>query len=176
MDEHMESGSIPEEPGESDAEGDLERGSDLGSPSPGALRQRASMPVSALPPEGQDPEAALESSLEEQIEAAVERRFQKAKDRRLTRLERELEAVKELVALRKATNQGAGAPEANAAEKPERPAARASHVIQPSGGGLPPAPDLRAEYEKRVAALRPGDVAGLMEIKREFRKKGLEVY
>ena len=108
MDEHMESGSIPEEPGESDAEGDLARGSDLGSPSPGALRQRTSMPVSALPPEGQDPEAALESSLEEQIEAAVERRFQKAKDRRLTRLERELEAVKELVALRKATNQGAG--------------------------------------------------------------------
>ena len=55
------------------------------------------------------------------------------------------------------------------------PAAKASHIIQPSGGGLP-VPDLRGEYEKRLAALRPGDVAGLMEIKREYRKRGLEVY
>lgn len=55
------------------------------------------------------------------------------------------------------------------------PVARASHVIQPSGGGLP-APDLRREYERRLATLRPGDVAGLMEVKREFRKRGLEVY
>lgn len=55
------------------------------------------------------------------------------------------------------------------------PAARASHLIQPSGGGLP-APDLRGEYEGRVGTLRPGDVAGLMELKREFRKRGLEVY
>jgi len=52
-----------------------------------------------------------------------------------------------------------------------KPAPRASTVIQPSGGGLP-APDLRAEYEKRLRTLRPGDVAGLMELKREFRKKG----
>lgn len=56
----------------------------------------------------------------------------------------------------------------------QRPAARASHAIQPSGGL--PAPDLRAEYERRVAALRPGDLAGLMEAKREFRKRGLEIY
>jgi hypothetical protein len=55
------------------------------------------------------------------------------------------------------------------------PAARASHVIQPSGGGLP-APGLRAEYEKRVGELRPGDIAGLMELKREFRKRGMEVW
>ncbi len=55
------------------------------------------------------------------------------------------------------------------------PAARASHLIQPSGGGVP-APDLRAEYERRLGALRPGDVAGLMELKREFRKRGLEIY
>jgi len=41
---------------------------------------------------------------------------------------------------------------------------------------LPPAPDLRAEYERRVGALRPGDVAGLLDLKREFRKRGLEVY
>jgi hypothetical protein len=52
---------------------------------------------------------------------------------------------------------------------------RASHRIQPSGGGVP-APDLLAEYERRISALRPGDVAGLMEIKREFRKRGLDVY
>jgi hypothetical protein len=55
------------------------------------------------------------------------------------------------------------------------PAARASHLIQPSGGGLP-APDLRREYERRLGTLRPGDVAGLMEVKREFRKRGLEIY
>jgi hypothetical protein len=52
---------------------------------------------------------------------------------------------------------------------------RASTVIQPSGGGAP-RPDLRSEYEKQVGALRPGDVAGLMEVKREFRGRGLEVY
>jgi hypothetical protein len=55
------------------------------------------------------------------------------------------------------------------------PQPRASHLIQPSGGGVP-APDLRAEYERRLDTLRPGDVAGLMEVKREFRKRGLEVY
>jgi hypothetical protein len=55
------------------------------------------------------------------------------------------------------------------------PQPRASHRIQPSGGGVP-MPDLRAEYERRVAALRLGDVAGLMDIKREFRKRGLELY
>ncbi len=57
----------------------------------------------------------------------------------------------------------------------EKPAAKASAVILPSGGGLP-APDLRAEYEKRLTGLRAGDVAGLSELKREFRNKGLEVY
>lgn len=57
----------------------------------------------------------------------------------------------------------------------EKRGARASTVIQPSGGGVP-RPDLRAEYEKRVGALRPGDVSGLMEVKREFRGRGLEVY
>ncbi len=57
----------------------------------------------------------------------------------------------------------------------EKPAAKGSTVILPSGGGLP-APDLRAEYEKRVGQLRGGDVAGLMEAKREFRKRGLQVW
>jgi hypothetical protein len=55
------------------------------------------------------------------------------------------------------------------------PSGRASHLIQPSGGGLP-SPDLRREYERRLSALRPGDMAGLMDLKREFRKRGLEVY
>jgi hypothetical protein len=55
------------------------------------------------------------------------------------------------------------------------PQPRASHLIQPSGGGVP-APDLRGEYERRLGTLRPGDVLGLMELKREFRKKGLEIY
>jgi hypothetical protein len=53
---------------------------------------------------------------------------------------------------------------------------RASHLIQPSGGGVPPAPDLRTEYEKQVMTLRPGDVDGLMEVKREFRRRGLDIY
>lgn len=57
----------------------------------------------------------------------------------------------------------------------EKPTAKASAVILPSGGGLP-APDLRAEYEKRLTGLRAGDVAGLSELKREFRGKGLQVY
>jgi hypothetical protein len=54
------------------------------------------------------------------------------------------------------------------------PAGRASHAILPSGGAA--APDLRAEYERRVRAVRPGDLAAVMEVKREFRKRGLEVY
>lgn len=57
----------------------------------------------------------------------------------------------------------------------EKPAAKASAVILPSGGGVPK-PDLRVEYEKRLTGLRAGDVAGLSELKREFRGKGLEIY
>ena len=53
---------------------------------------------------------------------------------------------------------------------------KASHLIQPSGGGVPSAPDLRAEYERRVNELRPGDIDGLMEVKREFRRRGMEVW
>ena len=179
MDEHVESGSALEEPGESGSEQDLARGTDLSSPSPGALRQRASMPGPTLQPDLDE--------LERQISEAVERRFQKAKDQRLSRLERQLAALKELVVLGRAAGQVAagtlaadrtatGEESEQDQVQPERPAARASHVIQPSGGGLPPAPDLRAEYERRVGALRPGDVAGLLDLKREFRKKGLEVY
>ena len=185
MDEHVESGSTPGEPGESsfaelDSAQDLARGTDSSSPSPGALRQPASMPGPTVQPDLEE--------LERQISEAVERRFQKAKDQRLARLERQFAALKELVVLGRAAGPGtaegtlAADRTATAEEteqdqvQPERPAARASHVIQPSGGGLPPAPDLRAEYERRVGALRPGDVAGLLDLKREFRKRGLEVY
>ncbi|QYK51825.1 MAG: hypothetical protein KF701_04840 [Anaerolineales bacterium] len=52
---------------------------------------------------------------------------------------------------------------------------RASRVIPPGGAGAP-APDLREEYARRLGALRPGDLAAVLELKREFRKRGLEVY
>jgi hypothetical protein len=55
-----------------------------------------------------------------------------------------------------------------------QPAGKASHAILPSGGAA--AADLRAEYERRVRAVRPGDLGAVMEVKREFRKRGLEVY
>ena len=54
--------------------------------------------------------------------------------------------------------------------KPVKPGA----VIQPSGGMA--TADLRADYERQVRRVRPGDVAGLAELKREVRKKGLEVF
>lgn len=53
--------------------------------------------------------------------------------------------------------------------------AAASRAIPPGGGGAPP-PDLRAEYERRLRGVRPGDLAAVMELKREFRRRGLEVY
>lgn len=62
-----------------------------------------------------------------------------------------------------------------AVRRREKPPTKAGAVIQPSGGGMP-TPDLRAEYEKRLRALRPGDVASVSDLKREFRKKGLNVY
>jgi hypothetical protein len=171
MNEEVESGSTLGEPGESISETHLARGNDLNSPSPEELRQPTSQERSPSAPGAARQPAA---SLEEQIEAALGRRLQGIKDQRLSRLEDELVFLKKLVVAQGA----AGTPAAAAvtAQPPERPAARASHVIQPSGGGLPPAPDLRTEYETRLASVRPGDVAGLMEIKREFRKKGLEVY
>lgn len=56
-----------------------------------------------------------------------------------------------------------------------RVGSRASRAIPPGGGGAA-APDLRAEYERRLGGVRPGDLAAVMELKREFRKRGLEVY
>jgi hypothetical protein len=55
------------------------------------------------------------------------------------------------------------------------PQGRASLAIPPGGGGAPPA-DLPAEYRRRMAALRPGYLAAVVELKREFRQRGLEVY
>jgi hypothetical protein len=55
----------------------------------------------------------------------------------------------------------------------KRPASAATAL--PPGGQAPP-PDVAAEYQRRLKALRPGDVNALMALKREFRQKGLEVY
>lgn len=52
---------------------------------------------------------------------------------------------------------------------------RASRAIPPSGWPAPAA-DLQGEYQRRLGALRPGDLAAVMELKREFRRRGLEVY
>lgn len=51
---------------------------------------------------------------------------------------------------------------------------KAGAVIQPGGGMA--ATDLRSDYQRQVRRVRPGDVAGLAELKREFRKKGLDVF
>lgn len=55
------------------------------------------------------------------------------------------------------------------------PQGAASRAIPPGGGAAPP-PDLRAEYERRLRGVRPGDLGAVMELKREFRRRGLEVY
>ncbi|MCW5877727.1 MAG: hypothetical protein KIS80_02525 [Anaerolineales bacterium] len=154
MNDHEESGGILGEHDEPVSEKQLAREIGLAGVSPEEPRQPASRGRSA---------GELER-LERQIEDAIERRWQSAKDRRLGRLEEELRELK----LRLAGDQEP----AEAA----RPAPRASHIVQPGGGGLPPAPDLRGEYEAQVAQLRPGDLAGLLELKRRFRARGLEVY
>ena len=51
----------------------------------------------------------------------------------------------------------------------------AAAVVQP-GGGNAPVGDLREAYERGKKRLRPGDVNGLMALKREFREKGLDIY
>jgi hypothetical protein len=56
-----------------------------------------------------------------------------------------------------------------------REEAPATAVIQP-GGGIAPVEDLQGAYERRKKKLRPGDVNGLMALKKEFREKGLEVF
>lgn len=51
----------------------------------------------------------------------------------------------------------------------------AASVVQP-GGGQAPLPNLHQSYEARKRQLRPGDVDGLTALKREFRRKGLQIY
>ncbi|MCW5876498.1 MAG: hypothetical protein KIS85_06405 [Anaerolineales bacterium] len=163
MDDHEESGGTLVEPGEPVSGEDLARETGLDDVSPEAPRQPASRGRTREEREA----GRLAEQIEQRIEEAIERRWQSAKDRRLGRLEDEVRELR----LRLARREG----EAAASETPP-PAPRASHIIQPGGGGLPPAPDLRAEYEAQVAGLRPGDLAGLMELKRRFRARGLEVY
>lgn len=50
-----------------------------------------------------------------------------------------------------------------------------SIVIQSSGGTVP-VQNLQEAYEQQKKKLRPGDVNGLMALKREFREKGLDVF
>lgn len=120
-----------------------------------------------------DPDQQLEPAMQKPPASPVHRILQQAN------LENDPEALR---LVREARGQGAQAELrllADLAElalrRVEKPAAKASAVILPSGGGLP-APDLRAEYERRLTGLRAGDVAGLSELKREFRGRGLEVY
>jgi hypothetical protein len=47
-------------------------------------------------------------------------------------------------------------------------------LVPPAGG--PARRDLAAEYERRRRALRPGDLNGLLALKREFRAQGLEIF
>jgi hypothetical protein len=170
----------------------------------------------------------LEQHLETHIAAEVERRFQSAKDKRWTELERQFGRLSEFqqtldeVSQGKVTEQdsavdvekwlenkmralladsglendpevqtmlrsGDYAPDVEgymnmlgditelALRRSQRPKASAATVAQPGGGGLVE-PDLQGEYDLRRKRLRPGDVNSLLELKREFRKKGLDVY
>ena len=56
-----------------------------------------------------------------------------------------------------------------------REEASAMAVVQP-GGGIAPVEDLQSAYEQRKKKLRPGDVNGLMALKKEFREKGMDVF
>lgn len=174
MDEQMESYGTFEETRESASSETPAGGDDLQGPSrelPEAQVTDPREPISS--PEA---EAANSSSFQEQlddlniqIEEVIERKLQSGKDKRMERIEGEMKKLtKEMAALR---TKSAGRQEGEETQS----SAKASHVIQPSGGGLP-APDPRAEYEKRVAELRPGDIGGLMELKREYRRRGLEIY
>ena len=166
--------------------------------------------------------ADLETRLGERIQAEVERRFQSAKDKRWSQLEKQYGALSELAqapaptptldkrpgkqsngelaSARRLIGQAglmhdpealdllrayrSGAPGAGtrllegisqlALRRLSREPVKAGAVIQPSGGLA--VQDVRADYERRVRKVRPGDVAGLAELKREFRKKGLEVF
>ncbi len=170
---------------------------------------------------------SLEQRLNERVAQEVERRFQSAKDKRWSELERQFGALSEF----RDAMAASGAETQPEEKKPEDwvisraagflsaaglendPAVTAllrektyspdvdgyvemlgdltelvlhrkgdagdpvspAGVAQPGGGTAPP-PDLRVEYDLRLKAIRPGDVSALMTLKREFRKKGLDVY
>ncbi|MBT3239375.1 MAG: hypothetical protein HON98_02605 [Chloroflexi bacterium] len=59
--------------------------------------------------------------------------------------------------------------------KAQKATASAGSVIQPTGGNAP-LEDLQEVYDRRKGKLRPGDVNGLLALKREFRGKGLKIY
>jgi hypothetical protein len=183
--------------------------------------QQASQSTPA-PENGESPEG-IEQHMAEIITAEVEKRFQSAKDKRWTELERQFGALQEfqqtLETAKAETAQStqsedwlaqkagglledsglANDPEVQellqeggytadsdgylhlmedltqlALRRANRPRATAGSVIQPSGGA--PKPDLRQEYERQMRRLRPGDVSRLMDLKREFRQKGLDVF
>ena len=50
-----------------------------------------------------------------------------------------------------------------------------SGVVQP-GGGTVPSQDLKSLYESARKKLTPGDLNGLTALKRDFRKRGLEIF
>ncbi len=56
-------------------------------------------------------------------------------------------------------------------EKPEM----VSAIIQPDGGVVP-TQDLESQYENAKKKLVPGDLNGLTALKRDFRKKGLNIF
>ena len=157
MDEHVEGNGDAVESGEESTAEDPQRTNMMS----GMTEQAPQLATLNLGPS---------ASLEARIEEAVEHGFQSARDNRLTQVERELDELKERLAASELARSEPGE------TLSKRPMARPSHVVQPLGSGLPLASDLRAEYEQRVRGLQPGDVGSLVEIKREFRRKGLEVY
>jgi hypothetical protein len=159
--------------------------------------------------------------LDIKIQAEIERRFQSAKDKRWSRLEKQYETLKGIV--EEGEKRAAAEAEleidilsrgerllqkANLSNHPEllmkigsgeyskdvggyvrfledvsgmildhaqEGVETVSAVIQP-GGGVVPTPDLQSQYEKAKKKLSPGDLNGLTSLKRDFRKKGLEIF
>ena len=178
MDKIMESGGSHEETILPASVDNLARGSEPDSTSQREQRQPISLQKQI-------------DALNAHIEESIERKFQSGKDRRISRLESEVkelngeltkllakqgdasQSVVGIASPKNSARNGEADEEAGISSSLHSP--RASHLIQPSGGGVP-APDLRREYERRLETLRLGDIVGLMELKREFRKRGLEVY
>ncbi len=56
------------------------------------------------------------------------------------------------------------------------PAVAVSPATAVVPGGSSASSDLAQEYERRKQKLRPGDINALTALKREFRKKGLDLF